>query len=444
MKKQRPKNQQILYQIKQIDHKVVGYYPIFTLLTGKLSTGILLCQLIFLHDKWNVKEFYQTNKELMDQTALGIDQLKDAKRNLIQQGWIETKIKSMPAKTYYKLNRNRIINAVLNYKKYHQPVDGEPANQWAENPWAENPSPVGVQPITSGRTTHHLRKRDNKRYNKRKNISHFSSILNFSNADSKSTQNQQILHKRNIRRAVYNYNKLAKQYNLPVCTTIKNQRQKKLSKRLRENGGLESWNQALNKIKSIPGLQGENNRSWKANIDFLLQPSSFVKLLEGYYDSWGNNGNSSHFVSNSSPKESAQSILSKWSEKWIGPELKEATAQQINKTLFEPAKEVFQVHGSKEEAVLMSRLLGFIDQTNRFQTPYTVQDPRLREEQIVPCADELVRMYITWLKDSHWINDKSVDCLDINSKLFLRFRRDEAKKDIQKRDPITGEPILGN
>lgn len=31
-------------------------------------------------------------------------------------------------------------------------------------------------------------------------------------------------------------------------------------------------------------LCGENDRGWKAGIDFILQPSSFTKLIEGTYD----------------------------------------------------------------------------------------------------------------------------------------------------------------
>jgi hypothetical protein len=30
--------------------------------------------------------------------------------------------------------------------------------------------------------------------------------------------------------------------------------------------------------------RGENDRGWRADFDFLLQPKSFTKLLEGAYD----------------------------------------------------------------------------------------------------------------------------------------------------------------
>jgi len=36
-------------------------------------------------------------------------------------------------------------------------------------------------------------------------------------------------------------------------------------------------------VPRSPFLCGENDRGWKANIDFFLQPSSFTKLIEGSY-----------------------------------------------------------------------------------------------------------------------------------------------------------------
>lgn len=40
---------------------------------------------------------------------------------------------------------------------------------------------------------------------------------------------------------------------------------------------------ALSAIERSPFCCGENDRGWRANFDFLLQPSSFTKLIEGTY-----------------------------------------------------------------------------------------------------------------------------------------------------------------
>lgn len=42
--------------------------------------------------------------------------------------------------------------------------------------------------------------------------------------------------------------------------------------------------EAIWAVPRSPFLCGENDRGWKAGIDFILQPSSFTKLIEGTYD----------------------------------------------------------------------------------------------------------------------------------------------------------------
>jgi hypothetical protein len=40
----------------------------------------------------------------------------------------------------------------------------------------------------------------------------------------------------------------------------------------------------MGKIRHSPFLCGENDRGWKANLDFVLQKTSFTRLMEGSYD----------------------------------------------------------------------------------------------------------------------------------------------------------------
>ena len=47
---------------------------------------------------------------------------------------------------------------------------------------------------------------------------------------------------------------------------------------------LDEWKQAFAAIERSPFLKGENKTGWRASFDFLLQPSSFTKLIEGQYD----------------------------------------------------------------------------------------------------------------------------------------------------------------
>ena len=61
------------------------------------------------------------------------------------------------------------------------------------------------------------------------------------------------------------------------------QRDRQLAARLKDST-LEDWQRAMDAMERSAFLRGENDRGWKADFDFLLQPKSFTKLIEGYYD----------------------------------------------------------------------------------------------------------------------------------------------------------------
>jgi biotin operon repressor len=83
--------------------------------------------------------------------------------------------------------------------------------------------------------------------------------------------------------AVKAWNDLADELSLPRVQRITETRRRRLAQRLRECGGLDGWSVALAKIRGSPLCRGEIGK-WRADFDFVLQESSFVKLMEGKYD----------------------------------------------------------------------------------------------------------------------------------------------------------------
>ena len=70
---------------------------------------------------------------------------------------------------------------------------------------------------------------------------------------------------------------------LAKIAKLTDQRRKQLDRRLRENT-FDEFAEALRAIRRSKFCHGENERGWKADFDFLLQPKSFTRLLEGFYD----------------------------------------------------------------------------------------------------------------------------------------------------------------
>lgn len=79
------------------------------------------------------------------------------------------------------------------------------------------------------------------------------------------------------------WNDLAEQCGLPKAGKMTGGRLRQAKTRLREYPDLAAWQRAFRHIHDTPFLRGENERGWRADIDFLLQAKSFTKLTEEAY-----------------------------------------------------------------------------------------------------------------------------------------------------------------
>jgi hypothetical protein len=78
------------------------------------------------------------------------------------------------------------------------------------------------------------------------------------------------------------WNAMAERTGLPRVRRLTDARRKQLKARIRENT-LDEWTEAIAAIERSDFCRGEKT-SWRADFDFLLQPKSFTKLIEGAYD----------------------------------------------------------------------------------------------------------------------------------------------------------------
>lgn len=79
------------------------------------------------------------------------------------------------------------------------------------------------------------------------------------------------------------WNDLAARRGLSPCRSLSGNRLAQLKRRLAEHGE-NGWRAALSAVERSRFLLGETGRGgWKANIDFLLNPTHFAKALEGGY-----------------------------------------------------------------------------------------------------------------------------------------------------------------
>jgi len=70
----------------------------------------------------------------------------------------------------------------------------------------------------------------------------------------------------------------------PQCLVLSDKRLKKINTRLEDLFFAANWQQAMERLKSSKFCQGQNERGWRASLDWFLQPDSCAKILEGKYD----------------------------------------------------------------------------------------------------------------------------------------------------------------
>lgn len=84
-------------------------------------------------------------------------------------------------------------------------------------------------------------------------------------------------------RAIETFSDQASKAGLPVPRRVTADRRRKIEARLREHGE-DVWSEACRRMASSAFCRGENERGWRADLDFLCQPKSFNGLIEGKYD----------------------------------------------------------------------------------------------------------------------------------------------------------------
>ncbi len=80
------------------------------------------------------------------------------------------------------------------------------------------------------------------------------------------------------------FNEFSARAGWPACQKRTKPRASAILARVKEAGGLDGWRVALEKAEASDFLCNRTRTAFTASIDFLLQASSFAKLMEGNYD----------------------------------------------------------------------------------------------------------------------------------------------------------------
>lgn len=92
----------------------MAYYPIYRQITGSTAAGILLSQLMYWFSAVHGREFYKTDQEIIDETGLTDNELRNAKNKLRALPFIAINVKGVPPRTRY------LVNSEILFREIHE------------------------------------------------------------------------------------------------------------------------------------------------------------------------------------------------------------------------------------------------------------------------------------------------------------------------------------
>lgn len=118
----------------------IAYYPIYTKITGSVTCGILLSQIMYWYKKMEEKEFYKTNADLESETGLTSKEIKTAKNKLRELGLISIVRKGLLAKSYYTVNETKLQDIVIKFQGISDEIQTQKhPTSWAKKDYLDGP-----------------------------------------------------------------------------------------------------------------------------------------------------------------------------------------------------------------------------------------------------------------------------------------------------------------
>ena len=109
-------NKELKQLFEEFNEKPVAYNRVYSKITGSITAGLLLSQLVYWSKAMGYNEFYKTDKDFSDELGMSVKEIRGAKNKLKKQELVDVKVKGVPAKSYYTVNIEKIIKIITESK----------------------------------------------------------------------------------------------------------------------------------------------------------------------------------------------------------------------------------------------------------------------------------------------------------------------------------------
>ena len=228
-----------------------------------LEEAIILGELCSQYNLWEKEDrlidgmFYCTVNKLEERTTLSEYQQRTAIKNLESKGVIKTELKGIPATRYFYIDENKLFNFLSTSSRKIKELDTEKLNS---------------SNIVNNKTV-------NKKQFISKDINCDKSKPEFVLGKSVKQESSNSINNAIGFKALYTNHC----NNLPHVSKLTDARIKAINHIIKKYSREEIIT-VLDNANESQFLTGNNDRGWKANIDFILREDKFVSILEGKYN----------------------------------------------------------------------------------------------------------------------------------------------------------------
>jgi hypothetical protein len=96
----------------KLNQRPIAVYPIYIKLTGSVTSGLLLSQIMYWYSAVNGRAFYKSDAEIMDETMLTANELRSAKLRLKSLSFMNMYLKGVPARTHYEIDEDLLFSEI--------------------------------------------------------------------------------------------------------------------------------------------------------------------------------------------------------------------------------------------------------------------------------------------------------------------------------------------
>ena len=96
----------------KLNQRPIAVYPIYIKLTGSVTSGLLLSQIMYWYSAVNGRLFYKSDAEIMEETMLTANELRIAKLRLKSLSFMNMYLKGVPARTHYEIDADLLFSEI--------------------------------------------------------------------------------------------------------------------------------------------------------------------------------------------------------------------------------------------------------------------------------------------------------------------------------------------